>query len=123
MLLLKIANHPFPEIERLRVGIIDPENPNALFDPELNDGLEFLPKRLSMRRVEIEGINVLIFLGRVLGVLDRTVGPVTEPFRMLLDVRMIRRALIGEIECDVDAMAFAGGLTSRRKSSSVPSSG
>src|SRR5262245_23953655 len=85
------------------MGVIDPKNANALFDPELDDGLEFLPKRSPVRRVEFEGIYVLILLGRVLGILDCAVGPVTEPFRVLTGVRVIRRALIGEIECNVDA--------------------
>jgi hypothetical protein len=42
MLLLEIANHPFPKIEWLRMGIIDAKDVNALVDPELDDGLEFL---------------------------------------------------------------------------------
>src|SRR2546423_7628036 len=39
MLLLEIANHPFPEIKWLRVWIVDPENVNALPDPEFDNVL------------------------------------------------------------------------------------
>ena len=51
-------------------------------------------------------INVFVFFRRVLRVFDRAVGPFVEPLRMLLDVRMIGRAIDREIEGDFHS-AFA----------------
>ena len=48
--------------------------------------------------------DVLVFLGRVLGKLDGAVGPPVEPLGMLRDPGMVRRALDGEIERDLQAV-------------------
>ena len=74
-------------------------------------------------RLEIERIDVLIFLRRILGVLNRAVGPLAKPLGMLADVRMIGRA--SETRCPAPARCPAAPppRTSRRKSSIVPSCG
>src|SRR5207247_6099678 len=46
--------------------------------------------------------DVLIALGRILGVLDRPVGPVLEPLRMLGQPRVVGRALDREVERDLE---------------------
>src|SRR5439155_13149606 len=48
-------------------------------------------------------INVLVLLRGILGVLERTVGAPVEPLRMLAHPGMVRRALNGQIDCDLDA--------------------
>ena len=53
---------------------------------------------------EFHRVDVLILLGRVLGVLDGAVGPLPEPLGMLADVGMIGRALEGDVERDLDAL-------------------
>src|SRR5881397_3387174 len=58
-----------------------------------------------MRRFEFEGINVLIFFRRIFRILNRSIRPPSKPLRMLPHIRMIRRALVGEIQCDVDSPA------------------
>src|SRR5205823_11940550 len=104
--LLEITDHPFPEIEGFRMRVIDAENPDSLLDPKLDNALQFFPKRSPMWRFEFEGIYVLIFFRRIFRVLNRSIRPPSKPFRMLPDVRVIRRALIGEIQRNIDPPAF-----------------
>src|SRR6266850_5287144 len=59
-----------------------------------------------MLRFELEWIDVFILLGRIFGVLNSSIGPPPEPFRMFLYIRMIRRALIGQIQGNIDAHFF-----------------
>ena len=106
MFFLKIANHPFPEIEGFRMRIIDAKDADTLFHPELNNGLEFLPQCAPLRRLKFEGIDVFILLGRIFRILHGTVRPLPEPFGMLLHIRMIRRTLVSKIESNVDANSF-----------------
>src|SRR5947207_15597964 len=86
--------------------VIDAENPDSLLDPKLDNALQFFPKRSPMWRFEFEGIYVLIFFRRIFRVLNRSIRPPSKPFRMLPDVRVIRRALIGEIKRNIDPPAF-----------------
>ncbi len=58
--------------------------------------------------VEVDVDDVLVFLRRVLGVLDGAVGPPVEPFRMLLDPGMVGRALDGEVERDLQPVLVRG---------------
>ena len=51
------------------------------------------------------GVDVLVLLRRVLRVLDRAVRPVAEPLGMLADVRVIRRALEGDVQRDLQPLA------------------
>src|SRR5690606_23228028 len=78
---LQARDRPFPERERLRVRIVDAKRANALLDPEAEDALQLLPERLPLIRLEIEGIDVLVLLRRVLRVLHGPVGSRAEPFR------------------------------------------
>ena len=78
---------------------------HALLDPEQHDVAQRLPQRDAVGAVEVRIDDVLVFLRRVLGVLDRAVGPPLEPFRMLLQPGMIRRALDREVERDLHAVA------------------
>src|SRR5690606_37531597 len=100
---LDVVDHPLPERERLRVGIIDAEYRHALADPEQEHPAQLVPQRLPRVRFEIEGIDVLILLRWILGVLDRAVRPSLEPLRVLANVRVVRRALEGDVERDLHA--------------------
>ena len=53
-------------------------------------------------RVEVDVEDVLVALGRVLGVLDRAVGPAVEPLRVLRQPRVVGRALDREVERDLE---------------------
>ncbi len=72
--------------------------------------------------VEVDRVDVLVALRRVLGVRDRAVGSVPEPLRVLGDPRVVGRGLEREVERDLDAEVRAAA-TSRSKSATVPSSG
>src|SRR3546814_7542235 len=55
------------ERHRLGVGIVDPEDLDALLDPEQHDAQELLPQRLPMQAVEIDVDDVLVLLRREIG--------------------------------------------------------
>ena len=109
VLALQFANAPLPERKALGMGIIHTEDLNALGNPEIEIALQFKPERGPITRLKIKGVNILIFLGRILGILDRPVGARAEPFRMLSDIRMVRRTLEGVIEGDFESVV-PGGL-------------
>src|SRR5436309_4208581 len=89
------------------MGIIDSENPHSLFDPELDNAFELLPKRSPMWRLEFKRIDILIFFRRILRVLHSPIRTPSKPFRMLSDIGMIRRTLVGEIKGNFYAVLFS----------------
>ena len=109
MFLLQVPNHPFPEIERLRMRVIDAEDSHTLLDPIFDNALQLFPERSPIPRFEFQRVDVLIFLWWILRVLHGSIGAPPEPLGMLLDVRMIRRTLVSDIECNVDPFYFRGG--------------
>ena len=54
--------------------------------------------------VEVDRVDVLVPLRRVLGELDRAVGPVAEPLGVLGDPGVVGRALEGEVQRDLEAV-------------------
>ena len=104
---LHLADQPFPHRERLGVRIVHPKDAHPLRDPVVDDALQLVPQRAPVVGVEVERIDVLILLRRILGVLDAAVGSMPEPGRMLVHVRMVRRALERDVERDLDARARA----------------
>src|SRR6185436_1821988 len=100
MIALQASNYPLPEGKRLRVRIVDPEDADALADPEAEHVMQLVPQDAPRLRLEIERVDVLVLLRRVLRILDAAVRPVPEPFRMLGHVRMVGRALKGNVERD-----------------------
>ena len=103
VLRLDEANQPFPEREGFGVRVIHPEHPHPLDDPEAHDLEKLGPQRLPLRRLEVERVDVLVALGRVLGIADRPVGKMPEPLRVLGDPRMVGRGLEGQIDGHFDA--------------------
>ena len=61
-----------------------------------------LPEPAPVLGLEVDVVDVLVFLGRVLRVLERPVRAAVEPLGMLLQPRVIRRALDREVERDLD---------------------
>ncbi len=88
--------------------VVHPEGPHALVDPEAHDAQQRVPERLPGRGREVDRVDVLVLLGRVLRVLDGAVGPLVEPLRVLAHPRVIRRALDREVERDLDPQALRG---------------
>src|SRR5271168_1953158 len=97
MSILDRANHPFPERKWLGVRIINAKNPHPLSDPKFKNALQYLPHRPRIRTLKIERIYILVFLWRILGVLNRPVRTLPEPIRLLPHPRMIRRTLKRDI--------------------------
>ena len=82
--------------------MVDPKHSHALIDPKLKHALQFEPQRFPITGLEIEGVDVLILFGRVLGILNRAVGTSFELTGMFDDIGMIGRALEGDIECKLN---------------------
>src|SRR6185436_7814933 len=62
-------------------------------------------QRAPVLALEVEGVDILVLLRRVLRVLDRAIGPMAEPLRVFAHPRVIRRTLPGEIERDLHVEA------------------
>ena len=107
--LVDLADQPLPERDRLRVRVVDPEDLHAELDPLQGDPAQLLPQGLPVGRVPVEVVDVLVLLGWVLRVLQRAVRALEEPLRVLLEPRVVRGALDGEVERDVDLVLRGGG--------------
>src|SRR5205085_4560341 len=89
-----------PESDWFGVWIIHKENAHSTVRPKQHDAFHFRPEVAPVFAVKIQWINVFVLFWRVLRVFDRAVGAFVEPIGMLLDVRMIGRAIDREIESD-----------------------
>ncbi len=103
MVLVHGGDQPLPEREWFGVRVVHSEHPDAVIDPVLDHAEERLPQLLRLRAVEVDVDDVLIALRRVLRVLHRAVGPPREPLGVLLEPRVVGRALHGEVERDLEA--------------------
>ena len=83
--------------------IIDTKDPHTLFDPECKDALELYPKLLPSRRLKVERIDILILFGRVLRVLNCSVGTLLKPLLVFFHVRVVGRHLERDVEGDLHA--------------------
>ena len=100
-----LRDKPFPERQRLGVRIVDAKDADPLVRPEEHDVAQGGPEvRDGGLGVEIDIDDVFVFLRRVFRVPYRAVRPPIEPFGMLADPRMVRRALNREIERQFKAM-------------------
>src|SRR5439155_15553415 len=78
-------------------------------DPELDDPLQLLPQLAPRLGLEVERVDVLVLLARVLRVLDGPVGAMLEPLRVRLRPGVIGRALERDVQGDLDAELVARG--------------
>ena len=106
---LDVGDDPLPEGERLGVRVVHPEGADAVADPEPEEIPAGVPERLPVVAPEVERIDVLVLLGRVLGVLDGAVGADEEPLRVLPDPGMVGRALQRVVERHLEAEGAGGG--------------
>ena len=100
---IHLGDEPLPELERLGVRVVDAEDLHALLNPVPHDA-QHLGVDARGIIVEVERVDVLVLLRRVLGVGDRPVGEGREPLRMLLHPRVVGRGLQREIESDFQAL-------------------
>src|SRR5919108_4252205 len=91
------------------MGVVDAEDTHALLDPEAENALEFLPECLPMLCIEVKGIDVLIFLGRIFRVLHGAIRAPPEPLRVLLYIGMIGGTLEGDIDRYLDPIFLGCG--------------
>ncbi len=76
-----LAQQPLPERHRLGVRVVHAEDPDAVRHPQLDDP-QHLAADAGRVVVEVDRVDVLVLLGRVLGVGDRAVGAGGEPLRV-----------------------------------------
>ena len=118
-----LGDAPLPEGEGLGVGVVDAEDADVAANPVDEDIAEGLPEAAPVGGFEVEGVDVLIFLRRVFGVLDGAVGADDEPVGMLGDPGMVGRALEGDVEREFHAVSRAWRRRVRRSRAKVPSWG
>ena len=109
---LDVGDHPGPERQRLGVRVVDPEGPDAVRDPVLEDVAARRPEGDAvgvLGRPEVDRVDVLVLLGRVLGVPDRAVGPLGEPLRVAAHPGVVGAALQRVVERDLEAELGGGG--------------
>ena len=78
--------------------IVHPKDAHSAVSPKQHNALDLGPEFAPVFAPKIQGINVFVFLRRVLRVLDRAVCPSVKPFGMLFHVRVIGRAIQCKIE-------------------------
>src|SRR6185437_7713538 len=100
MVPLDLCNDPLPERECLGVWIVDAEDRHTHTNPIVEHVFQLRPHSLPIIAFKVEGINILVFLGRIFSILDASVWSFLEPSLMILDVGMIRCSLEGNIHRD-----------------------
>ncbi len=118
-----LGDQPLPERDRLRVRVVDAEDRDALADPVANNVEQRLPQPSPVVAAEVDVVDVLVALRRVLGELQCPVGAAEEPLRVLGQPRVVGRALDREVERDLDADAPALRQRARESPRAVPRSG
>ena len=109
-----------PERQRLRVRVVDAEHRDAVRDPVQDDVPQRRPQPLPVLAVEVDVVDVLVALRRVLGVLQRPVRAAMEPLRVLLEPGVVGRALDREVERDLEPQLCARGRPGGRNRRSTP---
>src|SRR5207245_5501029 len=89
--------------------VVHTEDAHAPVDPEEDDAPELLPECAPVRALEVERVDVLVLLRRVLRMLDRAVGTAAEPGGVRPDPRVVGRALERQIERDLEAVLARSG--------------
>jgi hypothetical protein len=85
------------------VRVVDAERAHAALAPEEERVAAGVPQPLAVVAPEVERVDVLVLLRRVLGVGDGAVGALPEPVGVLLHPRVVGRALEGEVERHLEA--------------------
>jgi hypothetical protein len=104
-----VRDAPFPEREGLGVRVVDAKDAHALPGPVLEDACQRSPKAAPVAAFEVERVDVLVLLGRVLGVLHAAVGALAEPIGMCAHPGVVRRALEGDVQGQLDALGLRLG--------------
>ena len=100
--LADLAQQPLPERDRLGVRVVDPEDADAEVHPLPGDA-QHLGVDAVRVAVEVDRVDVLVLLRRVLGVGDRAVGELGEPLRVRRHPGVVRGRLQREVQRDLHA--------------------
>ena len=93
-------HEPGPEIDRLGVRIVHPEDRHAVGDPEFQDAHALVVDAFWVV-VEVDGVDVLVLLRRILRIGDGAIHSGGEPLRVLMHPWMVRGGLQGEVQGDL----------------------
>ena len=105
---LRLTDQPCPEVRRLGVWVVHPKNLHTVADPVPNHA-QHLSGKARRVIIEVQWIDVLVLLRRVLGVGDRAVGEFGEPLPVAGCPRMVRCALQRQIQSDLQTILARGG--------------
>ena len=105
---LDLTDQPGPEVGRLGVRIVDPKDLDAVVNP-VPDHAQHLVVEPGGIVVEVERIDVLVFLRRILRVGDGAVRQFGEPLPVLAGPRMIRCALQRQVQGHLHAQIACRG--------------
>ena len=83
------------------MGVVHAEDAHAPPDPGQHHPAQRLPEAPPVGAVEVDVVDVLVALGRVLGVLQGAVRAAVEPLRVLGQPGVVRRALDREVQGDL----------------------
>src|SRR5580704_12689863 len=83
MLFLDRSDAPLPEGERLGMRVIDAKQPHTLCNPEVENPFQRRPQLPPLTSLEVQRVDILIFLGRILCILNRPIGSLAEPLWVL----------------------------------------
>ena len=86
---MHLGNQPRPEVGRLGVRVVHAEGGHASIDPHHDHAIDLL---IDLLRgvIEVNGVDVLVLLGRVLGVGDGAIGKHCEKLWVRFRPRVIR---------------------------------
>ena len=107
--LVDLLDQPLPEQERLRVRVVDAVDLHAGVDPEQEDPQPLVPEAAPVLALPVDVVDVLVLLGRVLGVLERPVRAAVEPLGMVGQPRVVGGRVDREVHADVHAVLARGG--------------
>ena len=105
---LHLTDQPCPEVRRLGVWVVHPKNLHTVADPVPNHA-QHLSGKARRVIIEVQWIDVLVLLRRVLGVGDRAVGEFGEPLPVAGCPRMVRCALQRQIQSDLHPVLAGRG--------------
>ena len=97
--LLDLPDQPVPEVGTLGVRVVHAEDLHIVRDPVVHHAQQFRVEA-GLVVVEVDRVDVLVLLGRVLRVGDGAVRLGGEPLRVLGHPRVVRRALDRQVERD-----------------------
>src|SRR5262249_39222261 len=98
-----LLDQPRPEGNGLRVRVVDAEAAHSARHPVEDDVAERVPEPQPFVAVEVQVVDVLVALGRVLGVLERAVRAPVEPLGVLGEPGVARGAVKAVVDADLTA--------------------